>query len=211
MACAVAGLSGTARRIRHGAIDNLQYSEHRYRRGEEGLFRIRLPAQAPVADGAATIFIYNPRLVVGLPHDMEFGLNFPIYHSGDFDPSSLAYIQPNFKWKFFNNDAAGAAASAGVVVNTPLNSREGQGTWSYIYGNVSKKIMAAKGARVTAGGYGVVADQDSEDLTFAGTRGGVLARIRAAAGWPGQFRRRLVQRQELHRLLHARPLDRASP
>ena len=37
----------------------------------------------------------------------------------------------------------GLAASAGVVLNTPLNSRDGQGTWSYIYGNISKKCKGA--------------------------------------------------------------------
>ena len=59
--------------------------------------------------GANTI-IYNPRVLVGLPHDMEVGVNFPIYHNGDSDPSNLGYIQPNIKWKFFNNDAMGLAA-----------------------------------------------------------------------------------------------------
>ena len=48
--------------------------------------------------------IYNPRLLVGLPHDVEVGVNFPIYHYGDCDPSSLGYIQPNIKWKFYKDD-----------------------------------------------------------------------------------------------------------
>jgi hypothetical protein len=145
-------------------------------------------AQAPGFDDAAKLFIYNPRFLAGVGHGIEVGVNFPIYHSSDFvDPSSLAYIQPNVKWKFFNNDAMGLAASAGVVVNTPLNSREGQGTWSYIYGNVSKKIPAAKGARVTAGAYGVVADQDSGDLTFYGKKGGVLLGYEQPLGGPVSF------------------------
>jgi hypothetical protein len=143
--------------------------------------------QATTAEGSSTIFIYNPRILVGLPHDVEVGLNFPIYHSSDFDPSTLGYIQPNIKWKFFNNDAKGLAASAGVVVNTPLNEREGQGTWSYIYGNISKKIPAAKGARVTFGPYGVVADQDGDDVTFAGTKGGVLLGYEQPLGGPVSF------------------------
>jgi len=142
--------------------------------------------QAPRADDGA-ITIFNPRAVVGLPHNVEVGVNFPIYHYGDPGSSNFGYIQPNIKWKFFNNDAVGAAASAGVVVNTPLNSREGQGTWSYIYGNVSKKIPAAKGARVTAGGYGVVADQDSGDATFVGTKGGVLLGYEQPLGGPVSF------------------------
>ena len=57
--------------------------------------------QAPGPDEGASIIIYNPRLIVGLPHDAEVGVNFPIYHNSDCDPSNLAYIQPNIKWKFY--------------------------------------------------------------------------------------------------------------
>ena len=143
--------------------------------------------QAPGPDTGASLTIYNPRVLVGVAPTVEVGLNFPIYHNSDFDPSSLAYIQPNLKWKFFNNDATGLAASAGVVVNTPLNSREFQASWAYIYGNISKKIPAAKGARVTAGPYGVVADQDSGDATFVGTKGGVLLGYEQPLGGPVSF------------------------
>jgi len=139
-----------------------------------GYFEIDALPQMPGPDGGASTQIFNPRIVVGLPRDAEFGLNIPIYHNGDADPSSLAYIQPNLKWKFYKDDARAVASTAGVVVNTPLNSREGQGTWSYLYGNVSKKMTGDKGPRLTAGAFGVIADQDSGDLTFYGRRGGVL-------------------------------------
>src|SRR4051812_49078606 len=116
----------------------------------KGYFEFDFLPQAPGPDGGASTMIYNPRVHVGLPHDIEVGLNFPVYHNSDSTPTSnFAYIQPNLKWKFFNNDDAGVAAAAGVVVNTALNSREGQGTWSYIYGNISKKWK--DGPRVTAG------------------------------------------------------------
>jgi hypothetical protein len=187
VACAVAGLStllsGSA--MAQSTIFNIPSTDTVA--PKKLYFEFDFLPQATVEEGVSRIFIYNPRVIVGLPHNMEFGLNFPIYHSSDFDPSSLAYIQPNFKWKFFNNDAAGVAASAGVVVNTPLNETEAQGTWSYLYGNVSKKFMAAKGARVTFGGYGVVADQDSGDVTFAGTKGGVLLGYEQPLGGPVSF------------------------
>ena len=58
--------------------------------------------QAPGPDVGAILTIYNPRFIVGLPHNAEVGVNFPIYHSSDYvDPSSFVYIQPNIKWKFF--------------------------------------------------------------------------------------------------------------
>jgi hypothetical protein len=95
--------------------------------------------QAPGPDAGGRITLYNPRVLAGLPHDVEVGLNFPIYHYNDSSPANFAYIQPNVKWKFFKNDEMGLAASAGVVVNVPLNNTDGQATWSYIYGNISKK------------------------------------------------------------------------
>jgi hypothetical protein len=152
-------------------------------------FEIDFLPQAPGPDVGAILTIYNPRLVVGLPHNAEVGVNFPIYHSSDYvDPSSFVYIQPNIKWKFFKNDAMGLAATAGAVVNVPLNSRDGQLSWAYIYGNISKKIMAAKGARVTAGPYGVIAKQDDPvKVGFLGTRGGILLGYEQPLGGPVSF------------------------
>ena len=140
----------------------------------KGYFEIDLLPQAPGPNAGASTMIINPRLVAGLGHDVEVGVNFPVLHNGDASPSSLGYIQPNIKWKFAKNDDAGVAASAGVVVNAALNSREGQGTWSYFYANVSKKWKGDHGPRFTIGPYGVMADQNSGLSTFVGTRGGVL-------------------------------------
>jgi hypothetical protein len=138
-------------------------------------FEIDFLPQAPGPDAGSRIFIYNPRFIAGLPHDVEVGVNFPIFHSSDFDPTSLAYIQPNLKWKYYKNDGTGVAATAGVVTNFPLNSRASQLPWAYVYGNFSKKVKAAMGARITAGPYGVIAKQDDPlKVGFLGTRGGVL-------------------------------------
>ena len=130
--------------------------------------------QAPGPEEGGSITLYNPRIVIGLPHDVEVGLNFPIFHLGDPDSATNSYIQPNIKWKFFNNDDKGVAIAAGVVVNIPLNNTDGQATWSYIYGNISKKWK--DGPRVTFGPYGVLANADeaSGPVSFVGTRGGVL-------------------------------------
>ena len=173
VACAVAGLSvllaGSA--TAQSTLFNIP-STDAVEKGK-GYFEIDWLAQAPGPETGARLFIYNPRFLAGVGHGIEVGVNIPIYHSSDFsDPSSLAYIQPNVKWKFLANDDLGLAASAGVVVNTPLNVRDGQSTWAYIYGNVSKKWK--DGPRVTVGPYGVVADQDSGKATFIGTKGGVL-------------------------------------
>jgi hypothetical protein len=141
--------------------------------------------QAPTPDVGGMISLYNPRVLFGVGHGVEVGLNFPIYHYSEGSPSNFAYIQPDIKWKFFKDDDMGLAASAGIVVNTPLNERDGQGTWSYLYGNFSKKWM--DGPRVTFGGYGVVADQGSGNATFVGKRGGVLLGFEQPLGGPVSF------------------------
>ena len=152
----------------------------------KGYFEIDLLPQAPMAD-SGSIFFWNPRIVAGVAPGVEVGLNFPVYHIGDGSPSNFAYIQPNVKWRFASSDAKGVAASVGLVVNAPLNEGDGQGPWSYIYANVSKKWMGTYGPRVTFGPYGVVADQDSGKATFVGTRGGVLFGYEQPIGGPVSF------------------------
>jgi hypothetical protein len=139
--------------------------------------------QAPGPDTVGITTLYNPRLVVGLPHDVEAGVNFPIYHY-DASPSTYSYIQPDMKWKFFKNDDMGLAIDAGFVVNIPLNNTAAQAPWTYIYGNISKKWK--DGPRVTIGPYGVLANADeasgpvsfvytdANGVVHPGTRGGVL-------------------------------------
>jgi hypothetical protein len=144
-----------------------------------------LPQAPGPAAGAMTTLI-NPRLVVGLPNDVEVGVNVPTFHNGDGTPSNLGYLQPNVKWKFYKNDDKGLAADVGAVLNAPLNSRDGQASWGYIYGGVSKKFKDAMGARLTVGPYGVLANADpkSGPVSFVGTRGGVLVGYEQPLGGP---------------------------
>ena len=152
---------------------------------KKGYIEFDLLPQAPGPTVGASTMIINPRFVMGLPHDIEIGVNFPVYHNSDASPSNLGYIQPNIKWKFAKNADMGVAASAGIVVNAALNSRDAQGTWSYIYGNISKKWK--DGPRLTVGPYGVVANQTNGLGTFVGTRGGVLVGYEQPLGGPVSF------------------------
>ena len=142
----------------------------------KGYFEFDLLPQAPGPDAGSSIIIYNPRILVGLPHDTEIGLNFPVYHIGDASPSNFAYIQPNIKTKFYKNDDMGLAASVGVVANFAINQTDSQLPWAYVYGNFSKKVKSGDyGPRFTIGPYGVIAKQDDPvKVGFLGTRGGVL-------------------------------------
>jgi hypothetical protein len=138
----------------------------------KGYFEIDFLPQAPGPTVGSSIIIYNPRFLVGLPHDTEIGVNVPIYHT----PDNFAYIQPNIKTKFYKNDDAGLTAAVGVVANFAMNNTDTQLPWAYVYGNFSKKVKSGDyGPRFTIGPYGVIAKQDDPvKVGFVGTRGGVL-------------------------------------
>jgi len=145
----------------------------------KGYFEFDLLPQAPGPDAGSSIVIYNPRGIVGLPHDTEVGVNIPIFHvpsSIPSAPSNFAYIQPNIKTKLYNNDDMGMAVAVGVVANFALNQTDSQLPWAYVYGNFSKKVKSGMyGPRFTIGPYGVIAKQDDPvKVGFLGTRWGVL-------------------------------------
>jgi hypothetical protein len=128
-------------------------------------------AQAPGPDEGSTIYLYNPRLVVGVANTVEAGVNFPTFHTTG---STAAYIEPNVKAKVFNNDAGGWAAAAGAIYHIRMNNRDDPANptdWGLVYGEVSKKVKSGKlGPRFHGGPYGVLVS----DEKFAGPRGGVL-------------------------------------
>jgi hypothetical protein len=123
----------------------------------KGYFEFDFLAQAPAPD-STRVYIYNPRVLVGLGDKAEVGVNFPTYHSsGVPSPNNFGYFQPNVKFKYYNNDDAGVALAAGIVWNTPINQRDGQDSWGYIYTNLSKKVKSGMyGPRFTAGPYGIL-------------------------------------------------------
>jgi len=129
--------------------------------------------------GISRTYMYNPRVVIGAPGNIEFGVNFPAYNTrASNDSATNGYIQPNVKWKFYENEKAGIAMAAGGLLNTPLNNRNSQDTWGLIYGLVSKKIKIGDyGPRFHAGPYGIVsANQDLNKcpVSFVGPRAGVI-------------------------------------
>jgi hypothetical protein len=126
--------------------------------------------QAPGTDVSRT-YLYNPRLVIGAPHNFEFGVNFPIYDTRASDASATnGYIQPNAKWKFYENEKEGIALAVGGLLNTALNNRDGQDSWGLLYGLISKKIKTGDyGPRFHAGPYGIVAKS-----SFLGPHAGVI-------------------------------------
>jgi hypothetical protein len=147
--------------------------------------------QVPGPDGGTGLsrtYLYNPRLVVGGPHDTEFGVNFPTFHTGTGNAGctstggTCAYIEPNFKWKYYKNDDQGLAFVGGALLHQPLNGRstnavtgaQNNETWGLFYGDFTKKIKTGNyGPRFSAGPY-VVADSGKSDFGPNAHRAGVI-------------------------------------
>ena len=99
-----------------------------------------------------------------------------------------AFFSPNVKWKFYDNEEHGIAASGGGILFTPINNRAGTDTFGMVYTNLSKKVQATYGPRMTAGVYGILG---STDRQFSGPRAGAILgyeqpfrpRVSFAADW----------------------------
>ena len=137
----------------------------------KGYFEFDYLSQAP-GSGTTRTHVLNPRLVVGVTGNVEVGVNFltaHVSHGAHYcgTASTCGYFQPNIKFKYYTNDDAGVAVSAGILWNTPMNQRGEQDSWGYVYTNVSKKVKSGNyGPRLTAGPYGVLgANQDASKPT----------------------------------------------
>ena len=124
--------------------------------------------QIPKPEGADRLYIYDPRLVVGLGPNVEAGANVAMFHTSD---STHVFLQPNMKWRFFNKDSEGLAAAGGGILYTPVNHREGVTTFGLLYTEFSKKVKTGMyGPRFHAGPYGIV----HGGAAWAGPRAGAI-------------------------------------
>lgn len=95
---------------------------------------------------------YVPRVVVGLGHGVEAGVN--VAATSSIAPTTV-FLQPNLKWQFYANEKAGTAVTMGAIAYTPLKDRKLYDTFGLFYGNASKKVSGKYGPRLTVGGYGL--------------------------------------------------------
>ena len=114
---------------------------------------------------------YVPRVVFGLPKNVEVGVNVAATHSA---APAIVYVQPNIKWQFYANEKAGTAFTAGAIAYTPLKDRKLIDSYGLLYANGSKKFSGDHGARLTLGGYGVVDYDGSGPNGKKATKGGVM-------------------------------------
>lgn len=93
---------------------------------------------------------YGPRIVVGLPGNVEVGVN--AYYTRASSPQPIN-VQPNIKWQFYNNEKTGVAIAVGGLVSTPVTHRRDASTTGLVYVVGSKSFQGSHGPRLTFGGY----------------------------------------------------------
>lgn len=109
---------------------------------------------------------YGPAIIYGVRKDLEVGINF--YYLREENRATVE-LQPNIKWKAYNNDKKGVAVSVGTIAFIPLNKAAGTRPIALLYANASKKINSLKGLNLTGGIYQMV--NTKQDF---GTKTGVL-------------------------------------
>ena len=93
---------------------------------------------------------YGPRLVYGSGKRTEVGLNAFYTRTSPAEPFEL---QPNFKWKFYENETQGLAAAVGGIAFIPVSERSSASPRGMAYAVVSKNLPGSFGPRVTTGSY----------------------------------------------------------
>ena len=98
--------------------------------------------------------IYGGRFAYGLTKNVEVGVggSFSNPHDIEYPPE----IQPNLKWKFYENETRGITASTGVTAFIPFARGAGTDGFAMVYANLSKNVRKLNGATFTVGGYTLI-------------------------------------------------------
>lgn len=127
---------------------------------------------------------YAGRVVVGAGHNLELGANVSYTHvSGGSAPTEL---QPNIKWRFYNNESKGAAASVGCMLYAPVTERGEASELVHCYSTASKKLNGTYGPRLTGGAYMLLhasADQKNRFGGIVGYEQKLAARLWLLVDW----------------------------
>ena len=127
---------------------------------------------------------YVPRAVFGAGKRWEAGVNVAFLDAEA--PDQPVELQPNVKYRFYNDESSGVAASVGGILYTPIANRAGVDTFGLLYTTVSKKVKGTYGPRLTGGGYGLVGRANgngSEGGAIVGYEQPLHARVNFVADW----------------------------
>jgi hypothetical protein len=121
---------------------------------------------------------YEPRVAVGVGRNVEVGVN--VVYTDGFGVNQPLEIQPNIKWRFYQNEKQRLSAVAGAMLYAPVTHRTGTNTFVMLYALISKKVAGKFGPRLTGGGY-----------TLPGRDDGTGAKSGAMAGYEQPLARRV--------------------
>ncbi len=125
---------------------------------------------------------YGPRVVVGLPGNMEIGVNAFYTRASGAQPLDL---QPNFKWQFYADESRGLAAAAGVLFSIPVTHRRSGVTTAMLYA-VASKTLGSDGPTFTGGGYtlaGRLEDGVTRNGVMLGFSQPITSKLEFLADW----------------------------
>jgi hypothetical protein len=108
---------------------------------------------------------YMPRAIVGLGKDIEAGVNFSFTHVAGAD--SPVEVQPNVKWRFYNNEKTGLAAATGCILYAPIQNRLETDTLGQCYVVGSNQLSGKYGPRFTGGAYLLIGAPSERSKTGA--------------------------------------------
>ena len=110
---------------------------------------------------------YVPRAVVGLGKNVEAGANVVV--TDGYGQDQPVEIQPNIKWRFFQNESRSFSASVGCIGYIPVNHRTNSDTFGMCYSVASQRLGGNYGPRFTGGGYALLDRRNG-----SGSKGGAI-------------------------------------
>ncbi len=145
--------------------------------------------QAPGPDVGGMITLYNPRLVVGLPHDVEVGVNFPIFHTATRIRRTSRTSSPISSGSSTRTTTWAWRPAAGVVVNTPLNQSGRTGDVELYLRQRQQEMWEGWSPGDRSGGtvWRPTQDPTSGPVSFVGKRGGAILGYEQPLGGPVSF------------------------
>ncbi|MGB7729595.1 MAG: hypothetical protein WBL50_16315 [Candidatus Acidiferrum sp.] len=132
------------------------------------------------AQSTDPLFTYTPRVVVGIGHQMEAGVNFDGLSSPTIGELE---VSPTIKWRPWKNDASGWSFYIGDELFFPVRDRM-YNVGNYFYAAFAKQWK--HGTRITAGAYDftrnvvATANRAGAQLTFEQS---LTSRLTLAAEW----------------------------
>jgi hypothetical protein len=134
------------------------------------------------ANGGFQSFGY--RTVYGVGRNLEVGVNFFYTRTGG--RTSPKELQPNLKYKVYENEKYGLAVSSGAQFFVPLNKSAGRRTFGMFYSNASKVVKQTGETRLTGGFYtvfGAERDFGAKNGALIGVEQPIKGKLSFTADW----------------------------